>query len=87
MLTAYRIYVLRNPAGRLYIGLTENVQARLGQHNAGESKWTAKFRPWELFWVSNELALGEARRLETHLKRQKGGNGLRQYLADHPSGS
>ncbi|MES1168151.1 MAG: GIY-YIG nuclease family protein, partial [Oleiharenicola lentus] len=42
----YQVYVLRNPNGRLYIGVTENVAARLEQHNAGESKWTAKFGPW-----------------------------------------
>ena len=87
MPTAYRVYVLRNPNGRLYVGLTADVSVRLCQHNSGESKWTAKFRPWALHWVSNEFSLGEARKLENHLKRQKGGNGLREYLASHPSDS
>jgi putative endonuclease len=76
MPTAYQVYVLRNPAGRLYIGITENVSVRLRQHNAGESKWTAKFRPWELLWTSTSLPLGDARKLENLLKRQKGGDGF-----------
>ena len=45
METNYRAYVLKNDAGKRYIGLTEKVETRLAQHNAGESKWTAKYRP------------------------------------------
>ena len=85
MPSSYQVYVLRNPSGRHYIGLTEDVSNRLTQHNAGESKWTAKFRPWALIWTSGELSLGDARKLENHLKRQKGGNGLAQVLAEHRS--
>jgi predicted GIY-YIG superfamily endonuclease len=48
------------PESRLYIGVTADVAVRLQQHNSGENKWTAKFRPWELHWVSNEFSLGEA---------------------------
>ena len=44
----FRVYVLRNLAGRLYIGVTADVAVRLVQHNAGQSKWTAKYRPWTL---------------------------------------
>lgn len=38
METAYRVYVLENPTGRYYIGLSDDVESRLEQHNAGESK-------------------------------------------------
>jgi putative endonuclease len=36
----YQVYVIRNTAGKFYIGLGENVQLRLQQHNQGISKWT-----------------------------------------------
>ena len=36
-----QVYVLQNPAGRHYLGLSENVNTRLAQHNDGQSKWTA----------------------------------------------
>ena len=36
----YQVYVLQNPDGRFYIGLSENIQVRLRQHNRGVSKWT-----------------------------------------------
>lgn len=89
METTYQVYVLQNPTGRFYIGVSENVARRLVQHNAGESKWTKKFRPWTLVWQSAELSLSAARKLENHLKRQKGGRGFFQLtrLPQRPAGS
>ena len=83
----YRIYVLQNPARRYYVGLSENIETRLLQHNAGVSKWTAKYRPWILVWQSPELTLGEARKLETLLKRQKGGDGFYRLTGLGSSGA
>jgi putative endonuclease len=78
----YHVYQLRNDAGRSYIGLSGNVAERVAQHNRGESRWTAKYRPWELAWVSRPMNLGDARRLENLLKRQKGGDGLTVLLRE-----
>ena len=72
----YWVYVLRNPTGRLYIGMPDDLERRLTEHNAGESKWTSKFGPWERIWQQGPMSLTEARRLENWLKRQKGGIGL-----------
>ena len=69
----YRVYILRNPKGRLYIGLRENVTHRVEQHHSGVSTWTRARGPWKLVWTSGPLSLGEARKLESLLKRQKGG--------------
>jgi putative endonuclease len=33
---------------RYYVGLTENVRQRLGHHNQGIVRSTARFRPWRL---------------------------------------
>jgi predicted GIY-YIG superfamily endonuclease len=33
----YQVYILKNPAGRSYIGVTEDVKTRLAQHNSGVS--------------------------------------------------
>jgi putative endonuclease len=74
----YQVYVIRNGAGKFYIGLSENVQIRLRQHNQGISKWTRQRGPWSLVWNSELLTLSEARKLENRLKRQKGGAGFRK---------
>lgn len=85
MTSLYRVYELRNAQGRRYFGLSANVAKRLVQHNAGESKWTAKYRPWHLVWQSRELSLGEARKLENLLKRQKGGDSTESIQRDYGS--
>jgi len=72
----YQVYVLQNREGKRYIGLSEDVNSRLRQHNQGISKWTRKYRPWSLVWASEHLDLSDARRLEARLKRQKGGMGF-----------
>lgn len=75
----YWVYVLRNPAGKFYIGLTADVNCRLQQHNSGVSTWTKKNGPWELLWQKGPMTLTDARKLENWLKRQKGGNGFYRF--------
>src|SRR5205823_5913126 len=72
----YRVYVLRNRQSRFYIGMAEDVEYRLAQHNAGESQWTKGKGPWELVWTSTQLPLSEARKLKNRLKRQGRGKGF-----------
>jgi predicted GIY-YIG superfamily endonuclease len=81
----YFAYILSNTAGRSYIGISRDPIARLSQHNVGESKWTAKCRPWTLVWRSRAMSLGDARRLENVLKRQMGGAGLGTLMREYGS--
>ena len=74
--TAYRVYVIQNPDGRFYIGISENVDVRVSQHNEGVSTWTKHRGPWLLRWTSEAMSITEARKLENFLKRQKGGDGF-----------
>ncbi|HEX7469316.1 MAG TPA: GIY-YIG nuclease family protein [Verrucomicrobiae bacterium] len=85
---AYQVYVIRNAAGRFYIGLSEAIQLRLQQHNDGISKWTRSRGPWTLAWASEPLSLTDARKLENYLKRQKGGIGFQKLTGlNRSSGS
>jgi putative endonuclease len=81
----YQVYVLKNLTDRLYIGVTKSVAIRVTQHNAGSSKWTSKYRPWDLIWTSQSMSLGDARRLENVMKRQKGGDGLNTLMKEYAS--
>jgi putative endonuclease len=76
MAPLYRVYVLQNSAGKFYIGLSDDVTTRVTQHNSDQSRYTKGKGPWTLRWTSEELSLGDARRLENRLKRQKGGIGF-----------
>ena len=72
----YQVYILNNTKGRKYIGLTQNLQTRVLQHNSGRSRWTRGKGPWTVIWASPSMNLSDARKLENKLKRQKGGLGV-----------
>lgn len=72
----HQVYVIENPTGKRYIGLSEDVPFRLRQHNEGISKWTTDRGPWNLIWTSEAMSLSEARKLENKLKRQGRGSGF-----------
>ena len=44
------VYLLQSLSGdeHYYVGMTEDVLARLTKHNAGDVPHTAKFRPWRM---------------------------------------
>src|SRR4030095_11523434 len=65
--------------------LSADIERRIQQHNAGESRWTKERGPWTIVWQSDELTLSEARKLEKRLKRQKGGQGLFDLKAHNPA--
>jgi putative endonuclease len=75
----YQVYVLQNLAGRFYIGLSEDVEVRLQEHNSGVSRWTKGKGPWSLVWSSEKMTLSEAKKLENRLKGMKGGEGFYRF--------
>ena len=45
------VYVIQSQATqKLYVGMAKEVEARLKEHNAGKSKYTKSFRPWEIIY-------------------------------------
>lgn len=43
------VYILETLVGEhFYTGITDDLAARLGRHNAGAVTHTAKFRPWRI---------------------------------------
>ena len=46
----YYVYMLKDMATEphVYTGVTEDLQARLTKHNAGEVPHTSKFKPWRI---------------------------------------
>lgn len=65
------VYVLESEVGgeHYYVGLTDDVPARLIKHNAGGVRHTAKFRPWRLKnmvgFANEERAIAFERYLKT----------------------
>ena len=74
----YFVYVLWSPSGlRFYIGVSEDPENRLLQHNSGELRgWTKRYRPWLIVHTERYRTYGDARRRELDLKAQKSGAGF-----------
>ncbi len=68
------VYLLRslsNPR-RTYVGLSDNPDRRLTEHNAGQSPYTAAARPWELIVT---IGFQDERRATTFERYLKSGSG------------
>jgi putative endonuclease len=76
----YYVYVIQSRMnGRFYVGSTKDVENRLREHNAGESKSTHAGKPWELLHVESYGTLAEARRQESKIKAR----GIGRYLSSN----
>ena len=71
MWTVYILRSVHHPEQR-YIGLTNDLGARLAKHNAGGSPHTAKLRPWELETSVGFTDQGKAAAFEKYLKTGSG---------------
>jgi putative endonuclease len=82
MAGAFHVYVLRSEAtGRLYVGSTSDIDARLGRHNRGESKATKHGVPWALVHQEEFASRSEAVRREMYYKTGKGREELKTFLS------
>jgi len=70
----YYVYLFRsaNFSDQTYIGFTADLKVRLKAHNAGESKHTAKYAPWELVSYHAFSDKRKAQEFEYYLKTGSG---------------
>ena len=72
-MTFHYVYILESvDACHFYVGLTDNLQARLQRHNAGEVPHTSKFKPWRL---KNVIAFRDRERAHDFERYLKTGSG------------
>ena len=77
---SWNVYVLRSLSSNLYyVGMTENIERRLSEHNSGKSKFTSGHVPWELVYVEAAESALDARSREKYLKSAAG----KRFLAKH----
>jgi len=70
----FYVYMLQSiePPGHWYVGVTEDLEARLTAHNAGKVPHTSKFLPWR---VETAIAFRDKAKVaafEKYLKSQSG---------------
>jgi len=66
---SYYVYAIRSLSKKyIYVGLTNNVQRRFSQHNAGKEKTTSFYKPFKLFFQEKFETRAETRKREKYLK-------------------
>ena len=79
----FHVYILENPAGKFYIGHTDDLEARLRNHNlTGPTlgKFTRKNGPWALVWTEPHSSRSSAVRRERQIKSWKSARTIRENL-------
>ncbi|HVZ65483.1 MAG TPA: GIY-YIG nuclease family protein [Lacunisphaera sp.] len=68
------VYILESlaPAGGFYVGLTDDLAARLVKHNTGGVSHTAKRRPWRIKTAVAFRDRNKAAAFETYRKSPSG---------------
>ena len=79
----FYIYVLKSKKDNSqYIGLNQNTEERLKEHNAGRVKSTKLKRPWNLLHKESFRTRTEARKREKYLKSAAGRRFRKEMMGD-----
>ena len=77
------VYILQNPAGRFYVGHTDDVERRVLEHNdatRGRATFTHKNGPWTLVWQESHPDRTAAMAREKQIKSMKSARWIRENL-------
>lgn len=79
------VYVLRSlKDNRFYVGMSQDVDKRLKEHNTGKTKSTKGFRPWEIILIEEYPDRTTARKREKYLKTGYGKQWLKSKYKQVP---
>jgi len=66
---SYFVYGIKsNRDGRIYVGLTMDVDRRIKEHNLGQVFSTQYYKPWKLIYKEKVGSLAKARQRERYFK-------------------
>lgn len=70
----HHVYIIQSETERdeFYTGFTDNVEARLADHNLGKSSHTSKYKPWKLVFQCWFEDPSKALEFEKYLKSGSG---------------
>jgi putative endonuclease len=64
----------------IYVGMSEDPQRRLAEHNSGKVRSTKAHLPWVLFFTEQAVDSATARTKEKFYKSSTGKRSLRNFL-------
>jgi putative endonuclease len=76
----YYVYVIRSLEKKyIYVGLTNNPDRRIAEHNSGKEKTTRSYAPFEPILIEKFSSRSEAREREKYLKSGTGKEHLKSF--------
>jgi len=77
----YKVYVLKSKKyKKSYVGMTNDLERRLIEHNSGQSTFTKRFMPWEVLYHEEFTEQQEAIKREKFLKSSSGRRFLKKIF-------
>ena len=76
----YKVYVIRDDAGKLYKGMTSNLERRLVEHKSGHTRSTKHLKNIEVVYTEEYDNFEQARKREIYLKTAAGRRFLKNKL-------
>ena len=78
----YKVYVLRSKvAKKSYVGVTNDLEKRLREHNSGKQYYTRRYMPWEVIYLEDYQDFEEALQREKFLKTTSGRRFLKKVFS------
>ncbi|MBK9098578.1 MAG: GIY-YIG nuclease family protein [bacterium] len=77
----YFVYILKSMNDeKTYIGMTNDIERRLKEHNSGKNIYTKKYTPWEVIYKEVVADRASARKREKYFKSAAGRRKLKILL-------
>ncbi len=77
----YFVYILKSVStNKTYVGITNNLERRLKEHNSGKSKFTKSYIPWEMVYSEKILNREFARDKEKYFKSAAGRKRIKELI-------
>ncbi|MFZ1279310.1 MAG: GIY-YIG nuclease family protein [Ignavibacteriaceae bacterium] len=77
----FYVYAIKsNSRNYIYVGLTNNLERRLEEHNSGNNKTTKPYRPFKLIYSESFITRVDARIKEKVLKTGSGKEFLKNFV-------
>lgn len=80
-MSKYTIYVLKDDTGKLYKGMTSNLDRRLKEHQAGHTKTTNSMHDLKVVYKEECDIFEQARKRELYFKSAAGRRFLKKVLS------
>jgi len=73
------VYALKNKINNeIYVGISNDPERRLMEHNVGKNRYTKAFMPWTIFFTETCENYEAARKREIYFKSAAGKRKLRE---------